>query len=48
MDDAALEAFCSDLGDTIVALGVQSFAGVKVERLEMQLQKAILRESISA
>ena len=48
MDDAALETFCSELEASIVALGVQSFAGVKVERLEMQLQKAIQRESISA
>ena len=48
MDDAALETFCSELEASIVALGVQSFAGVKVERLEMQLQKAIQRKSISA
>jgi Family of unknown function (DUF6492) len=48
MDDAALETFCSELESSIVALGVQSFAGVAVERLEKQLQKAIQREGKSA
>ena len=48
MDDAALEAFCSNISDSVVALGVQSFAGVAVERLEKQLWKAIQREDLSA
>jgi Family of unknown function (DUF6492) len=44
MDDAALASFCSELGVSIVALGVQSFAGVAVERLEKQLHRAVQRE----
>ena len=43
MDDAALDQFCSEVGAPMVALGVQSFAGVAVERLEHQLQKATER-----
>ena len=43
IDDAALDAFCSDLADPVVAVGVQSFAGIAVERLEQQLKKALAR-----
>ncbi|MEP6828521.1 MAG: DUF6492 family protein, partial [Aestuariivirga sp.] len=47
MDDAALDAFCADVQDPFVALGVQSFAGIAVERLEAQLQKAITRATLA-
>ena len=47
MDDAALDEFCFDKSGEFVALGVQSFAGVAVDRLEKQLQKAIHREGLS-
>ncbi len=43
VDDKALDEFCSDLNDTIVAVGVQSFAGIAVERLERQLKRALQR-----
>jgi Family of unknown function (DUF6492) len=48
IDDAELDKFCSDVGGSLVALGVQSFAGVAVERLEQQLQKAIERAGLQA
>jgi Family of unknown function (DUF6492) len=48
MDDAALDLFCSEVGGSLVALGVQSFAGIAVERLEQQLQKAIARAELPA
>jgi Family of unknown function (DUF6492) len=48
MDDAALDKFCSEVSGSLVALGVQSFAGVAVERLEQQLQKAIERAELPA
>lgn len=41
VDDAKLDEFCSDLKYPIVAVGVQSFAGIAVERLERQLKKAL-------
>ena len=43
MSDTELDEFCSDLKDPIVAVGVQSFAGIAVERLERQLKKALAR-----
>ena len=46
MDDSALEAFCTDVQDPFVALGVQSFAGISVDRLKVQLQKAIARANL--
>ncbi len=48
MDDAELDKFCSEVGGSLVALGVQSFAGVAVDRLEQQLQKAIVRAGLQA
>lgn len=46
MDDSALDAFCTDIRDPFVALDVQSFAGIAVERLKVQLQKAIARANL--
>lgn len=43
LSDTELDEFCSDLKDPIVAVGVQSFAGIAVERLERQLKKALAR-----
>ncbi len=46
IDDTELEKFCSEVSGSLVALGVQSFAGVAIERLEQQLQKAIERAGL--
>ncbi len=48
IDDAELDKFCSELSGSLIALGVQSFAGVAVERLEQQLQKAIARAGLQS
>jgi Family of unknown function (DUF6492) len=48
IDDTELDKFCSEVSGSLVALGVQSFAGVAVERLEQQLQKAIERAGLPA
>jgi Family of unknown function (DUF6492) len=47
MNDAALKEFCSDLPEGIVAIGVQSFAGVAIPRLEQQLQLALTRAKVT-
>lgn len=43
MDDAALTQFCSKLSDTEVTVGVQSFAGVDLARIELQFALAMQR-----
>jgi Family of unknown function (DUF6492) len=48
VDDAELDQFCSEVGGSVIALGVQSFAGIAIERLEQQLQKAIERARLPA
>ena len=38
-----LADFCFDLNDPVVAVGVQSFAGIAVEQLDQQFKKALAR-----
>lgn len=42
LDDRALDQFFENLEPHIVAIGVQSFVGIKIERLQNQFQRAAL------
>lgn len=41
MNDAALSKFCDEIADFQVAVCVQSFAGISVDRTEVQFQRAV-------